>query len=264
MEQDVTYGPSPDEPRWKLDVYRPKDAKGNRSRPAILFFHGGGFRAGSKTQFAWYAADAAALGYVAFSANYRLAPQHLYPAAVDDAQRVVRWVRANAAKYGVDPKRVGAVGSSAGGHLVAMLAARDTRDNSDPALEPFSSRVTCAVDYFGPVLFREMPEPAKEKGPVIGFLGKSAAEAPELWAEASPLTHVSAKSAPVLAIHGTADTSVPIGQSEMLVEKLKHAGVRAELLRVEGAPHGFHNRLASDQAQRAWKAALEYLNRCLR
>lgn len=265
VEKDVTYGPAADEVRWKLDVYRPKDAKGNRQRAAIIFFHGGGFRAGSKAQFAWYAADAASLGYVAFSATYRLAPKDLYPAAVDDAQRVVRWVRANAAKYGVDRKRIGAVGSSAGRHLVAMLAARETRDNSDAELARFSSRVTCAVDYFGPVSFREMPGPAKEsKGPVYGFLGKSAAEAPELWAEASPLTHVSAQSVPVLAIHGTADTSVPIGQSEMLVEKLKQSGVHAELLRVEGAPHGFHNRLASEDAQRAWKAALEFLNRCLK
>lgn len=263
VEKDVTYGPSADELRWKLDVYRPKDAKENRRRAAVIFFHGGGWRAGNKDQFAWYAADAATLGYVAFSANYRLAPQHRYPAALDDAQRVVRWVRANARKYGVDDKRIGVVGASAGGHLAVLLGSLETRDNGDSQLARFSSRATCVVDYFGPADFVEYGKTAAgEKGLLVEFLGKPYKDAPELWAEASPLMHVSKKSAPLVAIHGTADNLVPVAQSEALVEKLKQAGVKATLVSLDGAPHGF--RLGSEYAQRAWKASVEFLNGCLK
>lgn len=263
VEREVNYAPPENEVRRKLDVYRPKGEAA--ARAAIIFFHGGGWRGGDKRQFAWYAEDAASQGYVAFAANYRLAPQHRYPAAVDDAQRVVRWVRANAARYGVDLKRVAAVGSSAGGHLAAMLGTRETRDNSDPLLTKFSSRVTCVVDYFGPTDLTNLGgSSAGETGLLFEFLGKSHHNAPELWADASPLTHVSPQSAPLLAIHGTADTSVPLSQSEALVEKLKKAGVEANLLKFEGAAHGFHNRRETEDARRAWRAALDFLSRCLK
>lgn len=201
VERDVAYGA---DELQKLDIYRPKDA-GSMPRGAVLFLHGGAWRGGSKTQFAWHGRDLASRGLVAFSAGYRLAPQHRYPAAFEDAQSAVRRVREHAAEYGVDPKRVCAVGSSAGGHLVALLG----------------------------------------------------------WAEASPITHLSKESSPVLVIHGTADQTVPIEQSEFLITELKAAGVEAELLRIDGAAHGFHNKVETADAKRAWKAALGFLRRHL-
>jgi len=267
IEKDVTYGPSAqnqqsDAARWKLDVYRPKNDKGKGRRAAVIFFHGGAWRAGNKEQFVWYATDAATLGYVAFSANYRLAPQHPYPAALDDAQRVVRWVRANAKNYGVDAKRIAVVGASAGGHLVLLLGSLDARDNGDPQLKRFSSRPTCVVDYFGPTDFEAYARAgAGESRSLVDFLGKPYKDAPEVWADASPITHVSKKSAPLIAIHGTADNLVPVAQSQALVDKQKAAGVEASLVILEGAPHGF--RLGTEDAKRAWKASVEFLNRCL-
>jgi acetyl esterase/lipase len=247
VQRDVAYGT---DDRQKLDVYVPPEA-GAGARGAIVFFHGGGFRGGNKDAFAFYAREAAAQGYVGIAANYRLAPRHRYPAAVEDAASAVRWISENAARYKVDPKRVCAVGSSAGGHLVAMLAARGL--------------VACAVDYFGPVDFTRMSDRSSDEVAVISnFLGKTPAEAPELWAEASPVTQVSKRSSPLLAIHGTADARVPISQSETLVEKLKGAGAEAELIRIEGAGHGFHNQPDTTDAQNAWKAALAFLRRFLR
>jgi dienelactone hydrolase len=105
---------------------------------------------------------------VVFNINYRLAfgRENTWPAQLDDVQRAVRWVRKNAVQYGVDPARIGAMGASAGGHLVCMLGLVETRDNSDPALAGFSSRVKCVVDIFGSLAGRlrksRMP-PAKPR-----------------------------------------------------------------------------------------------------
>ena len=147
----VVYGRVADE-LLLLDVHIPPHRA--RPRPAVVLVHGGGMWTGSRADMAHPARQLARAGYVAFAVDYRLvdaaAGRHRWPAQLDDVQRAVRWVRANAGRYGVDPGRVGAYGWSAGGQLAALLGTRDTRDFA-PANAGYSSRVTCVVALAGDV-----------------------------------------------------------------------------------------------------------------
>ncbi len=228
----------------RLDVYRPRGA--TTPRPAILLIHGGGWVGGDKAEQADMADHFARAGFVAFAVNYRLATDDAsrYPAPVDDVQRAVRWVRAHAREYGVDPARVGAFGHSAGGHLAASLGTRETRDDSDPALAGYSSRVSCVVDCCGPADFttEESPPVGPSIADVVPSLfGRTRPEAPEAYRDASPVTHADARSAPTLIVHGTADDIVPIDQSRRLLRALREAGVEARLVELEGEGHGFES-----------------------
>ena len=224
-----------------LDIYRPRD-RASGPRPAVVLIHGGGWVQGDKSWEASLADRLTRAGFVAVAIDYRLATDagSRYPAQVDDVQRAVRWVRAHAREYGIDPDRVGAVGHSAGGHLAASLGSRETRDNSDPTLARYSSRVACVVDSAGPADFTTDESPSV--GPSIAWVvpnlfGHSRAEAPEAYRDASPMTHVDARSAPTLLLHGTADDIVPIDQSRRLLRALREAGVEARLVELEGAGH---------------------------
>jgi acetyl esterase/lipase len=182
-------------------------------------------------------------GYVAFSIDYRLFDQrddsNPWPAQLDDAQRAVRWVRANAATYGVDPKRVGAYGHSSGGYLAAMLGVHETRDNSDPELAEYSSRVTCVVDLAGDSDL-SIPLPATEahyEDVLTGMLGGTPEEVPEVYRDASPISHVDEESTPFLVIHGAKDIVVPVEHSRRLVEALHEAGVEVAYLELPNGDH---------------------------
>ncbi len=148
-QNDVEYGVAGGK-RLLLDVIRP--VGDGAARPAVIMVHGGGWIGGDKRDMRPFAEPVAREGLVVFNINYRPAfgREIIWPAPLDEVQRAVRWVRKNAATYGVDPARIGAMGASAGGHLVAMLGLVETRDNSDASLAGFSSRVKCVVDIFGP------------------------------------------------------------------------------------------------------------------
>jgi acetyl esterase/lipase len=258
IENDVPYGEAGGE-KLVLDVYRPKDATGKR--PAVMLIHGGGWRQGSKSDFKTIAPDLATRGFVGFAVKYRFAPKFTHPAQLDDCQLAVRWVRANAEKYQVDADRIGAAGGSAGGHLSALLGVRDTRDNTAP-LSQFSSRVQCVVDYFGPTDLR--PSSNVLYNNPVGlflvreFLGKEPQQAPEICADASPITFVTKDDAPFFIIHGTADMLVPISQSEVMADALKKAGVEVSLLRVEGGGH------SADLVQKTWQETAVFLTKHLK
>jgi acetyl esterase/lipase len=239
LEADVAYGQMNGK-QLLLDVMH---LPGTSVRPALLLLHGGGWQSGSKEQMRQLTAGAAQMGYVSFAANYRLASPsgNKWPAQIDDVQRAVRWIRANARKYGVDPARVGVVGASAGGHLAALLGTIDTRDNTDPMLAKYSSKVQCVVDFFGPADFtaRGQNGPTWQKAATIyNLFGKTPAEAPSVYQWASPAEHVSRTSAPFLIFHGTKDPLVPLEQSELLYKTLKKNGVDAKLVKMEGVGHG--------------------------
>ena len=227
-ERNIVYGDAGGE-KLLLDVFYLKSKAAPR-RPALIWVHGGGWTAGSKEAFAKSARAFALQGYVCFSINYRLAAKgrNCWPTPLDDVQRAVRWVRANAERYGIDPKRIGAIGHSAGGHLVTCLGTRETRDNSDALLSPYSSRVTCVVDMSGPVDLVNQETPAVN-GVIRNLLGGTNAERPEAKRDASPLYNVDPHSAPFLIIHGRLDKLVHPHQAESLDTALHAAGIESRI-----------------------------------
>jgi acetyl esterase/lipase len=215
MERGVTYGEA-DGQALLLDVYRL--SAGGGASPAVVLLPGWEATRSSVITPALALAEA---GYVAFVIDYRL---H-WPEHIDDAQLAVRWVRANADRYGVDPERICSYGQSTGGQLAAMLGVRDTRDETDPALAEYSSRVACAVDLAGET---DMTIPYIEgfwNEWLVDQLGGMLDEVPERYRDVSPVAFVDEQSAPFLVIHGGRDTVVPIEHARRLVAALQATGV---------------------------------------
>ncbi len=198
--------------------------------PAVLLFHGGGwtFGLGGPGTMAGPAQAMATAGYVAFNVSYRLtgdpAGEHRWPDQLDDAQRAVRWIRANAGMYGIDANRVVAYGHSAGGFLAMHLGVRTTRDDSDPDLAGISSRVNGVITIAGQSDLSIPYSEAFDREAVAALLGGTIEEIPEAYAEASPVTWVDDDSAPCLVIHGGVDT-MPVSQGRSMVSALQQAGV---------------------------------------
>jgi acetyl esterase len=223
--------------KLSLDAYVP--ATGPKRRPAIVLIHGGGWQNGDKSIFSTQGRTLAQLGYAAFSVNYRLAPRHPYPAAVDDVQAAVRWLRAPAQvkAYGLDPKRVGAIGASAGGHLVGMLAT--TGDGSRTT----GARIKAAVSWSGVYdfsLFDAIPLRAVPAvgGLVLNFLGCQPGEpdCATIEGAASPVSHVDATDAPMLLAHSDHEF-VPLNQATGMDDALRQAGVAEQLVVLPGTRH---------------------------
>jgi len=261
--KEVSYGPHG--ARNLMDFYLPE--AGAAPRPLVICIHGGGWAGGDKRAYAWLAEALARKGFAAVSLTYRFAPTWRCPTAMDDVQRAVRWLRKNAPQYGLDPKRFGAIGGSAGGHLASYIGLTDTRDNSDPELASYSSRVQCVVDCYGPVDLEGMMRSAS--APIVGsFLGKPLQGNEEDYRKASPVTHVSKDAPPFLIVHGTRDVGtsrgqVPIEQSIDFHAKLRQAGADATLLKLEGAGHGFSHSGSNPYAQRMLAAALAFFTKHL-
>lgn len=217
----------------RLDIYEPPGQLTQR-RPAVVLIHGGGWTSFDKSTMSGMAQFLARSGFVAVPVDYRLFQdnQNKWPAQLDDVQRAVRWIRANAAVYGVDPDRIGAFGHSAGAQLAALLGMEQTRANSDPALAGYSSKVQAVVDVSGPTDFTSDHDPEGDAF-LASFLGADYSSHPELWREASPLFHVSKNNAPFLIVHGTQDPDVPVSQSQELFEKLQSAGVPVSFVKVD-------------------------------
>jgi len=243
-----------------LDIYQPAE-RGTAAAPAVLLIHGGGWISLDKSTMRRMGQFLASFGFVAFAADYRLlqGTQNRWPAQLDDVQRAVRWIRQNAAKYGVNPEQIGAFGHSAGAQLAALLGMEETRDNSDPALTHYSSRVQAVVDVSGPIDFTNEKDPDG-----IAFLtslfGVDYSKHPEVWREASPVFHVSKDDAPFLIVHGTHDENVPISQPQELFEKLQTAGVPVSFVKVDDG-HTFQTPEAKRQLA---VETLAFFNRYLR
>ena len=187
--------------------------------------------------------------------SYRLAPKYPFPAAIHDVKAAIRWLRANAKKYGVDPDRIGVMGSSAGGHLAQFLGVtgdvKRFEGGGGNAGQP--SREACVVNYYGPSDFTKSYGKSVDAAEVLPlWLGGNLEQARQKHILASPLYWVTPDAAPTLCIHGTEDRYVAQEQSVWLVKRLKAAGVEAELLTLEGAGHGFRGK----DAERAEQAML--------
>lgn len=226
---DVVYG-TVDGVDLLLNVARPADRP--EPRPAVILVHGGGLVQGSRWDHGEAALALAQAGYATFCIEYRLfdltAGSPLWPAQLDDAQRAVRWVRANAADYGVDPDRIGALGYSSGGQLAGFLGTRETRDNSDSPLAAFSSKVTCVVTMGG--LFDFTFPDAHLDGAEIdaGILGGSldSLPAPEAYEDYSPITFVNDTSVPFLILQEGNEDVIPYEHSRRMSVALQDAGVQ--------------------------------------
>jgi acetyl esterase/lipase len=218
-----------------LDVYEPAP-KGSGPAPGVILIHGGGWTDFDKGTMRGMGRFLARFGFVAFAVDYRLfnGKDNPWPAQLDDVQRAVRWVRANAAKYGVNPDYLGAFGHSAGAQLAALLGMEDTRDNFDPALAGYSSRVQAVVDVSGPTDFTT-ERGSEDTAFLARFFRGDYSKRPEVWREASPAEHVSKQDAPFLIVHGTQDENVPIAQAQELFEKLQAAGVPVAFIKVDDA-----------------------------
>jgi acetyl esterase/lipase len=238
FERDIEYA-NPDDQHLKLNLARPKDGDG--PFPAIICIHGGGFRAGSREGYNNLILKLAQNGYVAVTISYRLAPKFQFPAAVHDTKAAVRWVRLNAKKYHIDPERIGVTGGSAGGHLVLFLGVTGDVKEFDGDQDPGpSSKVTCVVDFYGPSDFTKSYGKSVDAAEVLPlWLGGDLKTALKNHIRSSPLNWVTPNAAPTLCIHGTEDKYVHHEQSQWLVERMKSAGVEAELFLLEGAGHGF-------------------------
>lgn len=238
FESDVEYL----EPgrKEKADLYLPAEIPKGKRVPAVVIIHGGGWSGGDKhaNREQNIGTNLALNGYVAMSINYVLAtpkgtnvtwPQNLY-----DCKTAVRWLRKNAERLQIDPERIGAIGGSAGGHLVSMLALTDAKDGLDPKgpYGEYSCRIQCVVDLYGPAVLEDYHD--------ISAFRKSYKEAPELYKQASPVTYADKNDPPILILHGTGDKTVNYHQSEMFAEKLKEVGAEHELILIPDAPHTFH------------------------
>ena len=220
-------------------AFRPK-APSNGLRPAIVFIHGGGWNSGShyNTFGAWLAER----GYVVASIGYRLTTEAVWPAQIEDCKLGVRWLRANAAQYGVDPDRIGVFGTSAGGHLAACVGAMADRPELEGAggCTGVSSRVQAAAVFCGPSDFtgdwlKGLPYPPW----VTALFGADREKNPAAWRQASPALAVKPGAPPFFIAHGKDDTHVPFAQGEAMYQALQRTGDPVEWVPIANAGHDF-------------------------
>lgn len=244
--------------RQKLDLYLPPSGA---RWPLVAAIHGGAWRMGSKEGEP--AGAFVARGFAVAAVNYRLSQDAVFPAQIEDAKAAVRWLRANAARYGYDPDRIASYGTSAGGHLAALLGTTGDVNGFDVGENPgVSSRVQAVVDFFGPTDFLQMdahrlspqamPHDAPDS-PESQLVGAPIRDHADRVARANPITYVTRDDPPFLIVHGDADALVPHHQSELLEAALRKAGVRVRLVTIPGGPHG------GETVKAGLPAALDFL-----
>jgi len=225
--------------RLLLDLYLPPDRDPAVSLPAVIAVRGGAWREGDKEFFGYIAGQLAMQGFVSASIQYRTAKEAKFPAAVQDVKAAVRWMRAHAAEYGVNPDAIGAIGGSAGAHLVAMLATTGGMkefegDGGNPLV---SSDVEAVVAMGGGYDLRWKDGVGPEFIEAVrGFIGEPF-EAN--LAAASPLTHVSRRSSPLLMLHSRADPLAPFQQAVDMEQRYRREGAPATLIPIDAPMHGF-------------------------
>lgn len=235
-ESNIVYA-RPENSPVTMDYYA---AMGNGLHPAVIIIHGGGFVGGdSHGDSELYCADfLTPSGFAVFSINYRLAPQHPYPAAIEDVQAAIRFIRLHAGEYRVDPSRVALVGGSAGGYLSNMAGVLNegAKSQDRTLLDGQSAQVNAVVTLYGITDFEALPVSEHERqllAPLIRYKGLVAAQR-----EASPINHIRADDPPFLQIMGDKDEYFPLSQMEHFDAALRKAGVVSETLTIPGGTHG--------------------------
>jgi acetyl esterase/lipase len=258
----------------KLDLYVPA---GSGPFPLVINIHGGAFKMGSKAMLDAPVKEALlAAGYAVASINYRLSSEAIFPAALKDAKAAVRFLRANAATYRLSAQRFASFGQSAGGNLASLLGtSQGVAEFDDAALgnAQTSSAVQAVMDWFGPSDFLQMDAQALAQGcgasdqthnlansPESLYLGAAIQTVPALAAKSNPITYISATTPPFLLQKGSLDCTVPVGQSTLLAEALKAAGVSVRFDILSGASHGGSQFTSSSNIQ----IMLDFLNQKLK
>ncbi len=246
---DLRYREGPSK-QWRLDLAM-KKPPGDKARPVIVVIHGGGWLEGDKVSFAsrkhgvpGNIVDFARLGFVAVTVNYRLSEEAPWPAALEDCKCAVRWLRAHAKDYNIDPKHIGAYGNSAGGHLamlLGMVGKGAGLEGNGPHQEE-SSLVQAAVSDSGPVDLLAL----YQRGPLRQVVGKFLGGPPEgaraaAYRKASPLHQITPDTPPLLLLYGGADEQVPVDTADRFVLALGQAGLKDvsyhRLAYVDHCPH---------------------------
>jgi acetyl esterase/lipase len=238
-EKKIVYGKG-DDVDLELDLAMPAEGKG--PFPAVVCIHGGGWRAGNRQQLTGLTETLAKNNFVAVTISYRFAPKYKFPCQIEDCKASVRWLRANADKYQINPDKIGCIGFSAGAHLCCLLGSADEKAGLEGkgGNPKQSSKVQAVVSFFGPTDFAE-----KNWGQdvenifLIPFLGGTYEEKKEVYRKASPLTYCNKDCPPFLFFHGTKDPLVGLEQSEKMMTALKKVGVSAELVTMTGDGHGW-------------------------
>jgi acetyl esterase/lipase len=234
--EDVEFGSGGDR-ALGMHIVRPTNPP-RRPMPVIVFVHGGWWRAGNRDSGIPSLVPLAEAGYFCASVEYRLTGEAQWPAQIEDCKCGIRYLRAHADQWGIDPDRIGVWGRSAGGHLVAMLgstgAVAELEGSGGWAEQPSAVQAVC--DWFGPSDLRLLGHDAPDSHSAK-LIGGPVKDNPDAAGQASPITYVSPDSAPHLIMHGREDAQVPLGQSELLHEALVEAGVESTLRVFEGLGH---------------------------
>jgi acetyl esterase/lipase len=220
-----------------LDIYAPGEAASQRA--AVLMFHGGGWRRGSRKSLEGHARALQAEGFTAIPGEYRLLGESPWPAPLHDVKAAIRWVRANAAELGIEPDRIVLESFSAGAHLSLLAAGTANQpdlsgDGGNPGVD---ESVAAVAVFYPPTTFHTGETRARGSVGATGLLGETAT--PEEAAFASPITHVSAAFPPTFFLHGGADRVVPPSASILMHEALRSAGVETDLHILAGLNHAF-------------------------
>lgn len=245
LTRSLEYG---DDPAQVVHVY--ELAPRAEPRPAVVFFHGGGLIYGEPLQDRVSAQAIAELGYVTFLAGYRLFDQvagtNPWPAQLDDARQAIRWIRAHADEFNVDPGRVCAIGHSAGGHLASLVGVTEAADAPDPELAGTSSRVDCVVTLAGDGDLTVPYENTMWTSVFTKMFGGPIEEVPETWQAASPAHNIDEDTVPFLIIHGNRDREVPVQMARNLADALAEAGKEYVLAEVPAGHMGIREPRATD------------------
>jgi acetyl esterase/lipase len=217
----------------QLDLYKRRDL--NELAPVLIFIHGGAWRTGKRADYLPYLIDYAKKGYVTATISYRLVKQATFPAAVQDVSCGVKWIKAHAAEYGIDPERIALVGGSAGGHLAMMIGYGGENAIFNQDCPVGDHNVKAIIDLYGPV---DLTTPyAISTYQTQDFLNTTYDKNPDIYKLASPKTFISSDDPPTLIFQGAIDSLVPVSQSDSLDIWLEKAGVPHEYHRLKGWPH---------------------------
>ena len=253
VRRNIPYADT-ENPRQMLDLILPRVRDTNQKPlPVIVWIHGGAWLGGSKDNGVNRLGSFVSTGqFAGVSIGYRLSHEAKWPAQILDCKAAIRWIRGNADKYHLDANNIAAYGTSAGGHLSAMLGVSGDHPQLEGKLGKYThypSRVTCVIDFFGPTAFLMMDDHPGDithdapDSPESRLIGKPIQQDPKLSHQASPVAHVSQDDAPHLIVHGTRDRLVPFHQSTLFHATLKQAGVPSTLITVREGQHGVQGQL---------------------